>query len=326
LAGLDPDEQIDPATFRERIHPEDLDRVMSDFSRAVAAGLPCEMIFRFVHADGGVLTILSRRVPILDFDSPDPIYVGFNIDITALHTLQLRLSRTEKLATLGQMAAGIAHELRNPLVGIGSTASLLLDEFERSDPRRVEIDVILHETKRMDRIVNQIVEYARPRELALAQFVLSELINEILKLLSGPLQAKHIKIRTSLAAAADHLHADRDQIEQVLLNVIDNAIDASPMDGSVIEITAHELFHQEQPGIMIQVRDTGKGISPEALSRVFEPFFTSGKRNGTGLGMAICKNIVERHRGDIYLTSEVGIGTVVSIWLPLSQDVQLVKG
>lgn len=326
LAGLDPDEQIDPAAFRERIHPEDVDRVMSDFSRAVAASLPCEMIFRFVHADGGVLTILSRRVPILDFDSPDPIYVGFNIDITALHTLQLRLSRTEKLATLGQMAAGIAHELRNPLVGIGSTASLLLDEFERSDPRRVEIEVILHETKRMDRIVNQIVEYARPRELALAQFVLSELINEILKLLNGPLQAKHIKIRTSLAAAADHLHADRDQIEQVLLNVIDNAIDASPMDGSIIEITAHELFHQEQQGIMIQVRDTGKGISPEALSRVFEPFFTSGKRNGTGLGMAICKNIVERHRGDIYLTSEVGIGTVVSIWLPLSQDVQLAKG
>ena len=326
LAGLDPDEQIDPATFRERIHPEDLDRVMTDFSRAVAAGLPCEMIFRFVHADGGVLTILSRRVPILEFDSPDPIYVGFNIDITALHTLQLRLSRTEKLATLGQMAAGIAHELRNPLVGIGSTASLLLDEFERSDPRRVEIDVILHETKRMDRIVNQIVEYARPRELALAQFVLSELINEILKLLNGPLQAKHIKIRTSFAATADQLHADRDQIEQVLLNVIDNAIDASPMDGSVIEITAHELFHQEQPGIMIQVRDAGKGISPEALSRVFEPFFTSGKRNGTGLGMAICKNIVERHRGDIYLTSEVGRGTVVSIWLPLSQDVQLAKG
>ena len=326
LAGLDPDEQVHPATFRERIHPEDVDRVLTDFSRAVAAGLPCEMIFRFVHADGGVLTILSRRVPILDFDSPDPIYVGFNIDITALHTLQLRLSRTEKLATLGQMAAGIAHELRNPLVGIGSTASLLLDEFEQSDPRRVEIDVILHETKRMDRIVNQIVEYARTRDLALTHFVLSDLINEALKLLSGHLQAKHLKVRTALSAAADHLHADRDQIEQVLLNVIDNAIDASPMDGSAIEVTAQELFHQEQPGVMIQVRDSGKGISPEVLSRVFEPFFTSGKRNGTGLGMAICKNIVERHRGDIHLTSAVGEGTIVSIWLPLTQDVQLVKG
>ena len=326
LAGLDPEEQIDPATFRERIHPEDVDRVLSDFSRAVAAGRPCEMIFRFVHTDGGVLTILSRRVPISDFESPDPIYVGFNIDITALDALQLRLSRTEKLATLGQMAAGIAHELRNPLVGIGSTASLLLDDFERSDPRRVEIDVILQETRRMDRIVNQIVEYARPRELALARFVLSDLINDVLKLLSGPLQAKHLKVRTSLSAAADHLNADRDQIEQMLLNVIDNAIDASPMDGSAIEITANESFYHEQPGIMIQVRDAGKGIALEVLPHVFEPFFTSGKPRGTGLGMAICKNIIERHRGDIHVTSEVGTGTIVSIWLPLSQDIQMVKG
>ena len=118
--------QVDPASFRARIHPEDLDRMLSDFSLAVAASRQCELIFRFVHADGGVLTILSRRVPISDFVSPDPIYVGFNIDITALHELQLRLSRTEKLATLGQ---------------------------------------------RTDRIVNQIVEYARTRELVLTDLL-----------------------------------------------------------------------------------------------------------------------------------------------------------
>ena len=326
LAGIDPNEQVDPATFRARIHPEDVGRVLSEFSQAVAASRQCELIFRFVHADGVVLTILSRRVPISGFDSPDPIYVAFNIDITALNTLQSRLSRTEKLATLGQMAAGIAHELRNPLVGIGSTASLLLDEFERSDPRREEIDMILHEAKRMDRIVNQIVEYARTRELALVQFGLSDLINRVLKLLSGPLEAKHLKVRTSISQGADHLYADRDQLEQVLLNVIDNAIDASPKYGLSMEIAAYKLLHQEQPGIMIQIRDAGKGIPPEALSRVFEPFFTSGKRNGTGLGMAICKNIVERHHGYIHLTSAVGEGTVVSIWLPSTQDVQLVKG
>ena len=322
LAGLDPDEQVNPATFRERIHAEDVGRVLSEFSQAVAESRQCELIFRFVHADGGVRTILSRRVPIADLDSPNPIYVAFNIDITALHTLQLRLSRTEKLATLGQMAAGIAHELRNPLVGIGSTASLLLEEFEPADPRRAEIDVIFHEAKRMDRIVNQIVEYARTRELVLVQFVLSDLINHILKLLKGPLQAKHLKVRTSISQGADHLHADRDQIEQVLINVIDNAIDASPTGGLSMEIAAYEFLHQEQPGIMIQVRDAGKGISPEVLSRVFEPFFTSGKRNGTGLGMAICKNIIERHRGEIHLTSAVGEGTIVSIWLPQSQDIQ----
>ena len=321
LAGLNPDEQVEPATFRERIHPEDIDRVLSEFSKAVAAGRKCEMIFRFVHADGGMLTILSRRVPIADFDSPDPVYVGFNIDIAALDALRSRLSRTEKLATLGQVAAGIAHELRNPLVGIGSTASLLLDDFEKSDPRRAEIEVILHEIRRMDRIVNQIVEYARPRKLALARFALSDLVNEVVKLLSEPLKAKHLTVRTSIPAAADHLHADRDQIEQVLLNVVDNSIDASPKYGLAIDITTRESFHHEQPGIMIQVKDAGKGISPDVLSRVFEPFFTSGKPRGTGLGMAICKNIIDRHRGDIHMTSAVKEGTITSIWLPLTQDI-----
>jgi signal transduction histidine kinase len=132
----------------------------------------------------------------------------------------------------------------------------------------------------------------------LTQFELSGPINRVLKLLGGPLQAKHLKVRTSISQEADHLYADRDQLEQVLLNVIDNVIDASPKYGLSMEIAAYKLLHQNQPGIMIQVRDAGKGISPEALSRVFEPFFTSGKRNGTGLGMAICKNIIERI-GDI---------------------------
>jgi PAS domain S-box-containing protein len=309
LAGLDPDEQVDPATFRTRIHPEDIDRVLSEFSQAVKACRKCELIFRFVHVDGSVLTILSRRVPIADLDSSNPVYVGFNIDITALDALQSRLSRSEKLATLGQVAAGIAHELRNPLVGIGSTASLLLDDFEKTDPRRAEIDVILQETKRLDRIVNQIVEYARPRKLVLARFALSDLVNQVVKLLSEPLKAKQLTVRTSIPPGADHLDADRDQLEQVLLNVLDNAIDATPRNGLAIHITAREAFHHEQPGIMVQVKDAGKGIPREVLSRVFEPFFTSGKPRGTGLGMAICKNIIDRQ------------GTITSIWLPLSQDI-----
>ena len=106
----------------------------------------------------------------MDFDSSEVVYVGFNIDITTLDNLQARLRRAEKLATLGQVAAGIAHELRNPLIGIGSTAKVLLDEFETVDPKREEIEVILSETRRLDRIVNQIVDYARPRQLAPTRF------------------------------------------------------------------------------------------------------------------------------------------------------------
>ena len=151
-------------------------------------------------------------------------------------------------------------------------------------------------------------------------------INEVLKLMSGPLQAKHLNVRTTLSPEADRLHSDRDQIEQVLLNVIGNAIDASPMDELALEITAHEASREEHPGLMIQIRDAGEGVATAALARVFEPIFTSGKRNGTELGMAICKNIIERHRGDIHLTSAVGEGTIVSIWLPSTQDVQSLKG
>ena len=164
LAGLDPNMPLDPDAFRECIHPEDRDRVISEFAHAVEQGEACETVFRFLHKDGGMRKVLSRRLPIAGGDGQEMVYVGFNVDITALEDLQARLSRAEHLATLGQVAAGIAHELRNPLVGIGSTASLLLDEFSSDDQRRIDIDVILKEAKRLDRIVNQIVEYARPRE------------------------------------------------------------------------------------------------------------------------------------------------------------------
>lgn len=326
LAGLDPDEEVDPATFRQRIHPEDRDRVLSEFAKAVAEGRPCELVFRFLHKDGGVRTILSRRLPISNADGSHPIYVGFNIDITALDDLQTRLSRAEQLATLGQVAAGIAHEIRNPLVGIGSTASLLRDEFKDSDPRRADVDVILKETRRLDRIVNQIVEYARPRELAPVRFTVSDLIDEVVKLLDVPLKEKRLSVRSWLSPMLSQLHADRDQMKQVLLNVLHNAIDATPVGGAAIEITAVELAHHDRPGMVLNIRDAGVGISPEALSHVFKPFFTTGKRHGTGLGLAICRNIVESHGGEMHMTSEVGKGTNVRIWTPLSQDILIGKG
>lgn len=326
LAGLDPDKEVDPATFRQWIHPEDRDRVLSEFSMAVAEGRPYETVFRFLHKDGTVRKVLSRRLPVNDKEDASRTYVGFNVDITALDDLQARVNRAEHLATLGQVAAGIAHELRNPLVGIGSTASLLLDDLPSDDQRRTDIGVILKEAKRLDRIVNQIVEYARPRELAPVRFDLPDVIEEVVKTLDVPLQAKRLGVRVLPSPMLGPLHADRDQIKQVLLNVIHNAIEASPLNGAAINVTAFEVSRQDRPGVVVQVKDTGVGIAPEALSHVFEPFFTTGKRHGTGLGLAICRNIVEGHGGDIHMTSEIGAGTTVRIWLPLSQDPHLVKG
>ena len=325
LAGLDPDHITHPATFRQWIHPEDRERVLSEFAQAVANTQPCETVFRFLHVNGTVRKVLSRRIPIEYGANQPAIYIGFNIDITTLDQMQTRLNRAERLATLGQVAAGIAHEIRNPLVGIGSNAFLLLDEFDASDPRHADLEMIVKETKRLDRIVNQIIDYALPRELAPVLCPLSDLVDEVVKLLDSTLTAKHLAVTRSIPPTLTGLHADHDQIEQVLLNVFHNAIDASH-DGTAIDVTAVELPGGQNAGMVITVTDHGVGIPDDALAHVFEPFFTRGKRQGTGLGLAICRNIIEGHGGNIQITSEVGKGTSIRIWLPLRQELQFVEG
>lgn len=318
LAGLDPGQDGNPETFRQRIHPEDRDRVLGEFAQAVKENKPYETIFRFLHQDGTIRKILSRRIPILDEQGRLVMYQGFNIDITALDQMQTQLSRAERLATLGQVAAGIAHEIRNPLVGIGSTASLLRDEFEPSDPRRADLDVILNETRRLDRIVNQIIDYARPRELAPVVFNLIDVVQEVLKLLDASIVGKDIVVKRTLHPMLPPLQADRDQIKQVLLNVVQNGIEAMGKPGH-LSIAASESPRGEEQGLVVTITDTGTGIPPQDLPHVFQPFFTTGKYKGTGLGLAICRNIIEAHAGDIQLTSQPEHGTTVRIWLPLRQ-------
>lgn len=324
LAGLDPDEEGDPEAIRGAIHPEDRDRVLSEFAKALEEDRPYETVFRFLHKDGTVRKVLSRRIPIKATDGRVERYQGFNIDITALDQMQGRLGRAERLATLGQVAAGIAHEIRNPLVGIGSTTSLLLDDTDRADPRRADLEVILGETKRLDRIVNQIIDYARPRELAPVLFSVLDLIQEALKVLDAPLSHKLLKITGALPSTLSQVHADRDQIKQVLLNVFQNAVEASG-EGGVLRVAAQPFARNLDPGIVMTVTDHGPGIPSEDLPHVFEPFFTRGKHRGTGLGLAICRNIVDAHGGDIQLISEVGKGTTARLWLPLRQQPRLVE-
>ena len=315
LAGLDPDGDDDPDAFRQWIHPEDRERVLTEFARAVQDRKPYETVFRFLHQNGTMRKVLSRRIP-LEQEAGQPIvYQGFNIDITALDDMQQQLSRAERLATLGQVAAGIAHEIRNPLVGIGSTAALLRDEFEPSDEKRADLDIILNETRRLDRIVNQIIDYARPRDLVPTTWPVDGIIEDVLKLLDTRLESQRIRVIRSCPAglAAD---ADRDQIKQVLLNLCHNSLDAMPQGGE-LRLAAGESARGGHPGIFIEVADSGSGISQKHLAQVFQPFFTTGKQHGTGLGLAICRNIAEAHGGDIALTSEPGHGTTARLWLPL---------
>jgi PAS domain S-box-containing protein len=319
LAGLDPDEDVDPAAFHKFIHPEDRDRILSESAQAVASSQPYETVFRFLHANGTTRKVLSRRLPINDTEGAySSHYVGFNIDITVLDELRSELSRAERLANLGRVAAGIAHEIRNPLIGMGSTASLLLEKFPVSDPRYPKLAVILRETKRLDKIVNLIIDYTRPRELVPGLVTFTDLVQEILKLLDLPISNKRIEVTCDVSSELPLVYADRDQLEQVLLNVLQNSIEAVA-EGGTVHISAGTLSHDQEADVVIRIRDNGCGIETDAIAHVFEPFFTRGKSRGTGLGLAICRNIIEAHGGDISLTSDVGKGTLVQIFLPLRQ-------
>lgn len=323
LAGRHPDENLDPEAIWDAIHPEDREQVFQKFSDASEQHVPFEHVFRFLHPNGTIRRILSRAIPIQDADGHQLLYQGFNVDITALENMREKLNRSEKLATLGQVAAGIAHEIRNPLVGIGSTTSLLMEDFSPGQPQHEDLTTILKETRRLDRIVNQIVEYARPRELVVSSFDMSGLVKETMEIVSSTLEQKHIQTTYEMVAKSPTLQADRDQIKQIVLNAVQNSIEALKPEGT-LHIEIKEEARDGEQGLATNIQDNGKGIAPDDLAKIFDPFFTSGKERGTGLGLAICRNIIEAHGGQINATSQLGVGTVMSIWLPLTLQPQSV--
>lgn len=322
LAGRNPDEALDPERMWDAIHPDDREEVREAFHDARMQSEAFERVFRFLHQDGTTKRVLSRAVPIKDDSGQTIAYQGFNIDITALELMRAQLSRSERLATLGQVAAGIAHEIRNPLVGIGSTASLLLEEFGEGDSRRDDLKTILKETRRLDRIVNQIVDYARPRDFLPVTFQLEGLLEESLQVLSNLVQQKAIQVHHHRPTHLAALHADRDQLKQVVLNILQNAIEAMPSNGT-LHLSIVEELYEHHHGLRLKVEDSGKGIDPNVLSKIFEPFFTTGKHRGTGLGLAICRNIIEAHGGEIHAESQQHMGTTISVWLPCVCQAQL---
>ena len=325
LAGQNPDIGLDPETLWEKIHPEDRQQVWQSFTAAVIQGVKFEKVFRFLHPNGEVKKVLSRAVPIQHGGGEPVVYQGFNVDITALEQMRAQLSRAERLVTLGQVAAVIAHEIRNPLVGIGSTTSLLMEDLGPDDARKSDLATILKETRRLDRIVNQIVEYTRPRELLLTTFSVADILGETLELLKEPLSNQEIILDYTPPPKQLAIQADRDQLKQVLLNVIRNATEAMSSRGR-LHIVVSEQLHDALAGVAIEVHDTGKGISPGDLPKIFDPYFTTGKRRGTGLGLAICRNIIEAHGGEIQAKSQLNAGTVITVWLPVSHQYELTTG
>ncbi len=268
---------------------------------------------------------LDTRIPVSTRDEVGDLAATFNEmtsrllknrgEIEAAHDQVLesekQLARSERMAAVGQLAAGLAHEINNPLNVVSGFADFVLEKTAPDDPRRQALEDISRETIRCQRLVSQLLDFAKPKEPVRETANLNELVADTAALLRAQAKAQGVALELRLAEGLPQVTLDRDQIKQALLNLCLNACQAMPRGGTLSIETAGRGERVE-----VVVTDDGVGISAEDLGRVFTPFFTT-KDHGTGLGLATSYALVERHGGALRVQSSPGAGASFTLSLPL---------
>jgi hypothetical protein len=249
---------------------------------------------------------------------------GARKEIEEYHSQQME--RASRLASIGEIVSGIAHEIKNPLTGISCAIQVLNAEYRDRDPKKAVISEILNQVKRLDRIVKDLLSYAKAKPPEVVPTAIREVLDKALFFVYPEARKQNVSIVTRYECAPCDVLIDPDQIQQVCLNLMINAVQAMPSGGTLtvtIQATAGQLLTRvagEGPAakktIAISFNDTGRGIPAEDMPHIFEPFFTR-KTQGTGLGLSISQKIAHDHKGDIVVESEVGRGSTFTLYLPL---------
>jgi len=227
--------------------------------------------------------------------------------------LQREMERSRRLASLGLLASGVAHEIRNPLSSIKGFATYFKERFKEAEQDRQTAQIMIQEVDRLDRVVGTLLELAKPMTLNRKQTAVKDLATAALKMVEARAQAAGVTLHGLLEPGLDTIQVDSDRISQVLLNLCLNALDAMDTGGQLT--LAIKTAPGQKQQVDISVTDTGKGIDSKDLAHIFDPYFTT-KSGGSGLGLAIVHNIVEAHGGQVLVTSTPGQGTTVSIRIP----------
>ncbi len=229
--------------------------------------------------------------------------------------MEASLRESERLAFMGKMAAVLAHEIRNPLGIIRGTADVLKNKYQNGEEAEL-FDYIPAEVSRLNALITNFLTFSREQKLEIKRFDLVSLLDEIVRQIRLDERAGGLVFQKKFEAEKLEIEADENLLKQVFLNILQNAVQASPPTGKII-LWEELAERKRRKGVRLVFRDFGTGIKGE-VSKIFEPFFTT-KSTGTGLGMAISKKIVEAHGGEIWVESALGEGTTVFIWLPLSK-------
>lgn len=234
-----------------------------------------------------------------------------------LQQLQTRLIQTEKMASLGKLSAGVAHEINNPLGGIMLYSHLLLEDVNKGKPslQKENLEKIVKLAARSKEIVKNLLDFARQSEPRTETHHIHDILEGVLSILEKQVLFHNVKIERKYDNALPPVHVDAAQMQQVFMNIFINAAEAMNGQGSLV---IHTGPAEGKNQVFIQIADTGPGIPREHISQLFEPFFTTKKAGeGTGLGLSICYGIIRRHRGRIEVDSETGRGTAFTIFLPV---------
>jgi PAS domain S-box-containing protein len=264
---------------------------------------------RNMAKDGSFYWVDTTIVPFLNEKGKPYQYLAIRNDITEKKKSEEMLHRQDKLAAVGQLAAGVAHEIRNPLTSMKGYAEFL--QLDEKDPQRQEfIEIILDEIDRVNNIVEEFMVLAKPKAVELEERNIIPIVQNVVSMLKFEARKRNVKLEFDTVEEIVQIECDENRLKQVFLNFIKNGIEAMP-DGGDLRVKAE--IHDEN--IVISIQDTGVGIPPETLKKIGEPFYTT-KKNGNGLGLMVSFKIIESHNGKVYIESEQNKGTTFKILLP----------
>jgi PAS domain S-box-containing protein len=315
ILGASPEEFVDQAHLF-RVHPDDQGRVAEVFQRLVSGQSPSEeMEFRVCHKDGSWRILRAGAGPLFDGDGKIDGIVSSIRDITEAKEFEQRLALKEKFASMGQMMAGAAHELNNPLTAILGVSDLLRERATDESSRR-QIDMILQQARRAAVIVQNLLAFAVPHGQQRGKIRIDELVRRLVDSQQKSLQQKNIKLEVTMAGVLPEVEGDPKLLAQVFTNILLNSEQAisAARDSGAIEIS---LSHSSG-NLAVAFTDNGPGISRQIIDKIYDPFFTTKRPGGgSGLGLTICLAVIKDHRGRIEVESTEGAGATFRILLPV---------
>lgn len=312
--------------WTENLHPDDRERVVSTWENGVKYGIPINIDYRFVR-NNKVTWVNGQTVPEYDEKGSIAGYVGILADITRqreaeeqIKQNQIEIAHFSRLNSMGEVASGIAHELNQPLTAIMSYASGVkrrLSDIQKDIPKEIfdAIEQTIKQAQRAGEVIHHLKDFLRKGALSKKETDINAAINDVLMFINKPLSNAGITVKLKLDKLLPTIYADRIHIEQVIINIVNNAIDAIIEADSPKRTITIRTGVFENDSICITIADSGPGIAPDLIDNVFNPFITT-KQDGMGIGLSLCYNIVDKHNGKITVNSKLGKGTIFHIILP----------